>query len=218
MRKVVLFVSIVFMSFSVFAQEWQDVLYLKNGSVIRGVLIEQIPNESVKIQTADGNVFVYQFGDVEKLAKEQKEKKKTERKKYPNRGYRTILSCGVLLSNEERANGVATSMVHGAQISPKLFVGAGLGIHCIDYLNFPFFADIQYAFAKNKISPFMDLRLGARLGYPCSMYISPSVGCRVGHFNLSMGYEPMPNDFRHYPKSGFYNMLAIRFGVDMGAR
>lgn len=80
MRKVVLFVSIVFMSFSAFAQEWQDVLYLKNGSVIRGVLIEQIPNESVKIQTADGNVFVYQFGDVEKLAKEQKEKRKQKGK------------------------------------------------------------------------------------------------------------------------------------------
>jgi len=37
-----------------------DVVYLKNGSVITGSIIEQIPNETIKIQTRDGSVFVYQ--------------------------------------------------------------------------------------------------------------------------------------------------------------
>lgn len=51
---------------------WQDVLYLKNGSVIKGVIIEQVPNESLKIQTADGSIFVYEMDQVAKIAKEQK--------------------------------------------------------------------------------------------------------------------------------------------------
>jgi TM2 domain-containing membrane protein YozV len=50
--------------------EQQDVVYLKNGSIIRGVIIEQIPEESVKIRTADGSVFVYQMSEVERITKE----------------------------------------------------------------------------------------------------------------------------------------------------
>ena len=56
---------------SVFAQQSsQDVVYLKNGSVIRGVITEQVPNTSVKIRTTDGNQFVYAIADVSKMTKE----------------------------------------------------------------------------------------------------------------------------------------------------
>ncbi|OQX52831.1 MAG: hypothetical protein B5M53_07710 [Candidatus Cloacimonas sp. 4484_209] len=51
-------------------QNWQDVVYLKNGSIIRGVIVEQIPNQSVKIQTADGNLFVYRIEEIKKITKE----------------------------------------------------------------------------------------------------------------------------------------------------
>lgn len=52
--------------------EWQDVVYLKNGSVIRGMVVEQVPNVSLKIRTADGSVFVYAMDQVEKITKEQR--------------------------------------------------------------------------------------------------------------------------------------------------
>lgn len=52
------------------AQQYQDVVYLKNGSIIRGVIIEQIPNESLKIQTPGGSVFVHRMSEVLKIAKE----------------------------------------------------------------------------------------------------------------------------------------------------
>lgn len=51
-------------------QQLQDVVYLKNGSVIRGVIIEQVPNRSIRIQTVDGNVFVYNFEDIQRITKE----------------------------------------------------------------------------------------------------------------------------------------------------
>ncbi|MFY0644981.1 MAG: hypothetical protein JXR19_10985 [Bacteroidia bacterium] len=52
--------------------EYQDVVYLKNGSIIRGMIIEQIPNVSIKIQTADANVFVFKMDEIEKITKEVK--------------------------------------------------------------------------------------------------------------------------------------------------
>lgn len=52
-------------------QQLQDVVYLKNGGVIRGLIIEQVPNVQLKIQTKDGNIFVFKFEEVEKMTKEQ---------------------------------------------------------------------------------------------------------------------------------------------------
>lgn len=52
------------------AQQYQDVVYLRNGSIIRGVIIEQIPGDSLKIQTRGGSVFVHRMSDVLKIAKE----------------------------------------------------------------------------------------------------------------------------------------------------
>ena len=50
--------------------EMQDVVYLENGSVIKGMIIEQTPNVSLKIQTKDGSIFVYKMEEVEKMTKE----------------------------------------------------------------------------------------------------------------------------------------------------
>src|ERR1035437_5308408 len=70
---VALFMLITAISFSVSAQNgnMEDVVYLKNGSIIHGIIIEQIPNESLKVQTKDGNVFVYKMTEVDKMTKEQ---------------------------------------------------------------------------------------------------------------------------------------------------
>ena len=51
------------------AQQYQDVVYLKNGSIIRGVIVEQIPGDSLKIQTQDRSVFVFNMSEVVKIVK-----------------------------------------------------------------------------------------------------------------------------------------------------
>lgn len=51
--------------------ELQEVVYLKNGSIIRGMILEQIPNQSLKIRTADQSIFVFSMDDVIKITKEE---------------------------------------------------------------------------------------------------------------------------------------------------
>ena len=53
-----------------FAQQMEDVVHLKNGGLIRGTIIEQIPGESLKIQTRDGNESVYTMNEIAKISKE----------------------------------------------------------------------------------------------------------------------------------------------------
>jgi hypothetical protein len=71
MKKTILLVSIFLISICAFAQETRDVVYLKNGSVIKGEITEMIPNEHIKIKTADGSLFVYSFNEIEKTEKEK---------------------------------------------------------------------------------------------------------------------------------------------------
>ncbi len=47
-----------------------DVVYLKNGSIIRGTLLDQDPTKFVKIQTADGSIFVFKIEEIEKVTRE----------------------------------------------------------------------------------------------------------------------------------------------------
>ena len=72
MKRTILFlVCLMGMTFAFAQTSLQDVVYLKNGSVIRGDIVEMVPGEMVKIQTSDGSVFVHAFTDVEKFTKEQ---------------------------------------------------------------------------------------------------------------------------------------------------
>jgi hypothetical protein len=46
---------------------WADTIYLKNGSVIKGEIIETTPGVSYKIETRDGSIFVFKMEDIEKI-------------------------------------------------------------------------------------------------------------------------------------------------------
>jgi hypothetical protein len=58
---------------SAIAQEgMEDVIYLKGGNIYRGIIIEQVPGETMKIQTVGGNVFTVAIADIAKITKENK--------------------------------------------------------------------------------------------------------------------------------------------------
>lgn len=76
---------LVLLSSYLFAQDnYVDVVYLKNGSVIRGIITEQIPNKSIKIITKDQNVFVFKIEEVEKITKEKMTETATPQKESVN--------------------------------------------------------------------------------------------------------------------------------------
>lgn len=70
MKKLFILLIAALACMSLSAQTLKECVYLKNGSVIKGIIIEQVPNVSLKIQTADGSIFVYEMDQVEKITKE----------------------------------------------------------------------------------------------------------------------------------------------------
>jgi hypothetical protein len=70
MKKIVVISILLLTDLCVFAQKTQDVVYLKSGAVIRGQIIEQVPQRGIKLQTADGSIFVHSFEEIDRIAKE----------------------------------------------------------------------------------------------------------------------------------------------------
>ena len=70
MKKILLSMVVCLMTTIAFAQnDYPDVVYLKSGNIIRGIIIEQVPNESMKIEPPDGSLFVFKIGEIEKIGR-----------------------------------------------------------------------------------------------------------------------------------------------------
>lgn len=63
-------VTAVVVTSPVSAQELEDVVHLKNGGVVRGTIIEQVEGESLRIETAGGNVFAYTMEEIAEITRE----------------------------------------------------------------------------------------------------------------------------------------------------
>ncbi|MDF9830029.1 hypothetical protein [Parabacteroides sp. PF5-6] len=186
----------------------QETIYLKNGSVIKGSVIEQVPNQSIKVQTADGSIFVYKMEEVEKITKEEVLARYKTRnpnsyfsKKYDITGYRGFIDGGFTKSS--LVDGIfdiyELSTSHGYQFSPYLFIGAGAGTqiyraagvskHYTEHTHtaIPVFLDIRTNFMKGSIVPF----LGVKAGY--SFLISKNETYRETGFHIipSLGVKFM---------------------------
>lgn len=62
----------ILLSSTIFGQtEYIDILYLNNGGVVKGVIIEQIPNVSIKIETQNGSVMIFKMEEIKKIVKEK---------------------------------------------------------------------------------------------------------------------------------------------------
>jgi hypothetical protein len=64
------------LSSNVVAQEGsnlEDVVHLKDGTTVRGMIIEQIPDKSIKIKATDGTIHSYTITLIDKITKEEKE-------------------------------------------------------------------------------------------------------------------------------------------------
>lgn len=51
------------------AHAQNDVLYMNNGSILKGTVLEMTPSQSIKFKTNDGSIFVFDMDQVTKLEK-----------------------------------------------------------------------------------------------------------------------------------------------------
>lgn len=121
------------------AQQKRDVVYLKNGSIIRGTILEMTPNQSVKIETTDGSIFIYKMDEIEKTTSEEiprtdkgrthaKIRKISEKKieTFSPTGDFIMARLGTNLYSGLMQPGFSVSLVGGFQINENISLGVGV--------------------------------------------------------------------------------------------
>ena len=169
------------------------------------VIIEQIPNQSIKIETADKNVFVYQMGEVEKIVKEPAKSKSgfSGNDSGLKQGYKGIVEAGYQLGVGEFAlDRLKLNIINGYQINPYFSAGLGTGLRYYFDSNkvlVPFFADFRANFMNSSLSPYFSLGIGYSLDSDfhfkgAGMIVNPVAGVsyRISEklvMNFGLGYE-----------------------------
>ena len=210
MKKILLVLAgVVLMAGSAFAQQKQDVIYLKNGSSVRGTIVEQVPNESIKIQTDDGSVFFYAITDVEKMTKEGAIKNHNWKVKYRgevNFGYATGGKLkdvvGVLDSDVSRPY---IETIHGVSIADYIFVGGGFGVQ--------YYYGKQYEDGSDKWNNLTLPIFGNIKGmYPVTDHFKPYISVSLGGTVVATSdLNEKSYGYSTKLKGGFYYDLGIGF-------
>ena len=181
LAKISLFILLILSGASVYGQQaMQDVVYLKNGSIIRGVIISLEPSKALKIETADRSVFVFQMAEVEKIEKEKAPDtnrivKTDNTVKYvdfngneneePESGYLGLISLGYGFNqNETVSNVLKFDFINAYRINPYFSMGVGVGVRKYNFeqaLLMPIYADLRVKFIKNSpVVPYLVLGIG----------------------------------------------------------
>ena len=140
-----------------FAQKINDdVLYLKNGSIYRGRIVEK--NEQIiKLETYDKNIYAVQLTDIQEIKSEETLEKPTIL--YKEKGYVHYTELGPLAGSNRASNGVTTSAfsfqtVNGYKFNQYFFTGIGIGADLYAVQTFvPIVLSVRGDFTKkgNKI-------------------------------------------------------------------
>ena len=183
--------------------QYEDVVYLKNGSVIRGMIIEQIPNQSLKIQTHDRNIFVFEFDQVEKITKEEipSDLKPAKTPDHPGsdfapreRGFEGSFDMMLAMNMDWGEPVIGFYGTAGYRFLTQFMLGGGLGFEVLDQRTMlPVFLTIRNDFIRAKVTPFFRADLGYAFGWIeddkssdwGGIFIDPSVGVR---FNISENF------------------------------
>jgi hypothetical protein len=215
---------LVLMSTIGFGQEKVDVVYLKNGDVRKGTIIENVPNDYIKVETNDGSIFTVKYSDIQKIAKEAKAAASTQSSsaqefpkglmaRHHDIGFSAALWLGGEMSigsrSPDKDAGFLVRAFYDEYLMEKLGVGA--------YINF---SPVSLALANNSETMFeigvsikprfplgtgsSVLKIGLNIGYRMITMPSPSKGVdAMGlNFDAEVQFDTKSN-FVPYIEIGF---------------
>ena len=218
----------------------EDVLYLKDGSILRGEIIEDL-SQTVRIRLIGGSELVIK---TENITKRKEEKKYIPEKHFHNkkRGIYNLSSIGLHYDFEDNLDLLVETSI-GYQIDPRFAIG--IGSHITSYngnVFVPIFGEIRGEFLANKaITPiyFGSLGWGLKLdrlkGFneyeENGTYLAYGLGIKIKstssmNFVISIGQQIQKYDhFWFWPGNGWdtadqltkteiqYNRIQFKFGI-----
>lgn len=180
------------------AQRTHDTIYLKNGSILYGQIIEELPDTQVKIRLRDGSLFICPYSDLERIEYSTGRASFYEEPRTPYLNWH--LDAGYLFGPSEHQHAGAF-VSYGARFSRVLFLGLGSGVMCDRAesadLVIPIYGHLRaYLPVRGPIKPFVDLRPGygfTLVNRVSGFYGSAVVGLDLWRFTCGVGVSTVRN-------------------------
>jgi hypothetical protein len=153
-----------------------DVVYLNNGTFLRGTISELIPGKSLKMYFMGHDTLEIQMSDVKKISKENIPERAGDESGVKSRGFTNITEFVVGLgyseglgrnqaSVQKQFSMMATTM-NGFTISPYIQLGIGTGLELWKTRGFiPVYLDLRANILKYMSSPFFYVNVGYAPGW-----------------------------------------------------
>jgi len=154
-----LLILLAIITFQLSAQRTKDALYLKNGSIIYGKLLE-ISDNNYKIQTSDGSLFNFKSDEVDKFLKENP---RFEGRKISGVGF--SLEAGLLVGAQSSqysapfSFNILVNYTNGA----KNILSLGSGVEFLGSTYSPVFFEYKRLINDKRVTPFIFFRAGAMI-------------------------------------------------------
>lgn len=203
MKRFFLFFALVFLSVPLFAKEFIDVIYTKKGDVIRGTIVEQIPNKTVRIETPGNSYFVFNVDEIERITKEPLERESLMSRESIKRGFTGELCFGYQVGNGKFAlDRMKLDLSGGYRFNKNISLTGGAGFRAYEQsiaLFVPVFMKVELVAGNQALAPFMSLASGYTFDAQNSLrgvgvILNPRIGLNCNfiskmNINVAVGYE-----------------------------
>lgn len=230
-KKISILLLMVTFAFAATAQtlgNYIDVVYLKNGSLIKGIIIEQIPSKSIRIKTADGSEFVYAIEEVEKFTREEAIVEKptskfwAHKKMFNGEFYKKEKGYYAEFDMLGNSAAFALRLTQGYKFNQRASLGVGLGLENVALtsgerlpelsLNLVLSGDLL----NRKITPFYQVEAG--YGFSLDRYGYNSNLLNGNKFGWGRNAESTPSiDDMYFPGGDYYSSSTLNYGGPQGA-
>lgn len=223
MKKLCLFLIAMLLIFSAFAQPEKGVIYLKNGSVLKGRYLYFENAEKIKIESA-GNTWVFPVEEIDTVVNRRAARNLEMQESFSTRKIFAHAELGVLAGNSENSQSAPLSVTGSLNylVQPKFSVGAGLGVEFLKESYLPVFLNLEYKFREAASTPYLFLKGGYQVPLEDSRELYYDVWPAWSSIWPGSAHEPETLDpkggvlfnpgigYQHYYSPGFG--MSVAFG------
>lgn len=215
-----------------------DVIYLNNGNIVKGQIIDSVPNVSVKIKADNGAIYEYKTTEIRNIkGNEVIMPEESSRRKYVDyedneKGYwwSAELSGGPSIFYDKANMGYTQlAIVNGYRFNDFIRIGIGLGArYYIDNKkvrtksntwSFPIYANLRGNFMPQdvrRIVPFWSIDAGGTIRD--GFFFSPTLGVRFGgkrsNMLIGISYTGQMMDTKWKSSKEMVSLLSAKIGYE----
>ena len=153
----------VFFSLSLFAQKRnQDVVYLKNGSVIWGTIVLEDDKKFIQLKTSDRSLWVFKYDQIDSIKHQENLDRPKKAKILLKNGYFNLTEMGVLAGNSAnyKKNPFTLMNISSWKFPGNFSTGIGVGVEFFNETYLPVVADFRYFIREHGPLPFVSMQAG----------------------------------------------------------